>query len=56
MVYELRELEAPAKVTAIFCKDDNFWFSVCIPAQQSPSKKGTTLKGKNLLPKSFLLE
>ena len=27
-----------------------------LPAQQNPSEKGSTLKGKNLLPNSFLLE
>ena len=34
------------------------WLSVCFPAHQVPSEKGSTLKGKNLLPQganSFLL-
>ena len=35
--------------STIFNKGDNFVISFCISAYQSPSEKGFTLKGKNML-------
>ena len=44
----------------IFCREDNLLVtSYLLTQHQAPSQKGSTLKGKNLLPRganSFLLE
>ena len=52
--FKLRRNNTFARFSAISDKGDNF--SYCFPVHQSPSKKGSILKGKNFLPRGFLIE
>ena len=52
----LRGLYTPIRFSTVF-KEDNF--CDCFPAHKGPTEKGSSLKGKNLLPlgtNSFLFE
>ena len=50
----LRGLDSSCKFSATFGDDFGDHVPVCSPAQQVPSGKGSTLKGKNLLPEQIL--
>ena len=52
-------MDTGGRFSVIFDKGDNLRLPACFLAHHIPSEKGSTLKGKNLLPmgaNSFLLE
>ena len=49
----------PNKGDLIFChllQERQLFVTVCFPAHQAPSEKGSTLKGKNLPPRGSTLK